>query len=358
MKTAPKWRIVFCAMIFAVAVILGSCSSITGPGYYSHIIIGEAKILALRTPITKLLADKNTPEELKQNLRHVQKMREFAVYELGLPVTESFTTYVDTGRNFACWVLTASPEFSTHPKKWCFPVVGCASYLNFFDKNRAKQAKITLEQEEYDVSFRGALAYSTAGQFTDPVMNTLFQNKDDFYARTVFHEMAHEKLQTKNDTAYDEAFAVFVGRTGQYLWVMKKYGQEAGEKLLVRNKRSEDVSSLIHKTRNVLRSLYQKNYDAEKMRAEKQKAFAEMKKHYSELKEKWGGYAGYDDWFAKTFNNADIIGEDEYYALVPFFQKLFELSGRNFPAFYEKAERIAELPKLERYLEIEKIMSQ
>ncbi|MFA6566366.1 MAG: aminopeptidase, partial [Candidatus Paceibacterota bacterium] len=67
-------------------------------------------------------------------------------------------------------------------------------------------------------------------------------------------------------------------------------------------------------------------------------------------------YPGFDNWMTKNFNNADIVGTDEYTNLVPFFKKLFELSGKDFGIFYEKAEAIAELPKMERYLAIEKIL--
>jgi len=284
-------------------------------------------------------------------------MREFAIYELGLPPTDSFTTYVDLGREFAAWVLTATLEFSVKARGWCFPLMGCSSYLSFFDEGKAARAQKILEAENYDVSYRGAAAYSTAGRFDDPVMNTLFQYKDASHARTVFHEMAHEKLRIKNDTAYNEAFAVFVGKTGHNLWVMKKYGPDAAEKLTLRDKRAEDVADLLHETKIALRTLYQNNYDAGKKREEKQKIFAEMKKRYASLKESWGGYTGYDDWFSKNFNNADIAEQDEYHRLVPFFQELFDLSGRNFPAFYAKAEAIAKLPKLKRYMEIEKIMT-
>lgn len=358
MNTITKWRFSHNVLLLVLLILLGSCTSITGPGYYSHLIVGQTSILLHRTPITKLLADKHTPTELKEKLREVQKMREFAIYELGLPPTDSFTTYVDTKREFASWVLTATLEFSVHPRIWCFPVGGCASYLNFFEEERARLTQRTLETEKYDVSYRGAAAYSTAGRFSDPVMNTLFQYKDDSHARTIFHEMAHEKLRVKNDTAYNEAFATFVGKTGHHLWVAKKYGQKATEKLAIRDKRSEEVIELLHTTRVALRSLYQKNYTDEIMRVEKQKIFDDMKLRYLKLKEKWNGYAGYDEWFMKNFNNADIVGEYEYYNLVPFFQKLFALSGKNFPAFYERAERIAKLPKMERYLEIEKILSE
>lgn len=358
MNHFKKWNLVSFGALFAILVLLGFCSSVTGPGYYSHLMIGQAVTLSHRTPITKLLADSGTPESLKEKLRGVREMREFAIYKLGLPPTKSFTTYVDTGKEFASWVLTATPEFSLRPKLWCFPIGGCASYLNFFDKERAKNAQIILMREEYDVSYRGAAAYSTGGRWDDPVMNTLFQYKDDSHARTIFHEMAHEKLRVKNDTAYNEAFAVFVGKIGHHLWVLKKHGPEALTKLVIRDERAADFSTLLQNTKSELRSLYQKNYGTEKMRVEKQKVFNAMTWRYSELKEKWGGYSGYDDWFEKNRNNADIAGEDEYNNLVPFFQKLFELSGKNFPTFYAKAEAIANLPKMERHMEIEKILSQ
>jgi predicted aminopeptidase len=358
MNRFKKCRIISFGALFAILILLGSCATITSPGYYSHLIIGQAATLMNRTPITKLLADKNTPIDLKEKLRGVQEMREFAIYELRLPPTKSFTTYVNTGRKFASWVLTATPEFSLLPKIWCFPIGGCASYLNFYNEEKARNAEILLTQEEYDVSYRGAAAYSTAGWWNDPAMNTLFQYKDDSHVRTIFHEMAHEKLRVKNDTAYNEAFAVFVGKTGHHLWALKKHGSEALAKLIVRDERSADFTALLQKTKEELRSLYKKNYDIEKVRAEKQKVFDTMTLRYSKLKEEWGGYAGYDDWFAKKLNNADIVGEDEYKNLVPFFQKLFDLSEKNFPAFYEKAEAIAKLPKTERYAEIEKILSQ
>jgi predicted aminopeptidase len=357
MNTITKWRLKYNALVLAFFVLLGSCTSITGPGYYSHLILGQTSILIHRTSIQKLLADKHTSPDLKEKLRGVQEMREFAIYELGLSPTDSFTTYVDVKREFASWVLTSTPEFSVLPKQWCFPFVGCASYLNFFDEERAKQAEKILTSETYDVSYRGASAFSTVGRFDDPVLNTLFQYKDDSHARTVFHEMAHEKMRIKSDTSYNEAFAMFVGKTGHYLWVAKKYGLGAVEKLTIRDKRASDVIELVNTTHNALRSLYQKNYDVERMRTEKQKIFDEMKQHYLKMKNEWGGYEGFDDWFMKNFNNADIVSENEYHKLIPFFQKLFELSGKNFPAFYEKAERIAKLPKFERYLEIEKILS-
>jgi predicted aminopeptidase len=321
-------------------------------------ITGEISILANRAPITELLADEATPEPLKQYLREVQEMREFAVYELGLPATKSYTTYVDIGRRFAQWVLTATPEFSVSPKTWCFPFVGCSSYLVFFDEEMAKQSEKDLRDRGYDASFRGATAYSTGGWFSDPLLNTILELPDYARAGVIFHEMAHEKLHVKKDTAFTEAFAVFVGETGQQKWIIRHYGNEAAEKFLVRTKRNDDFSQLMKNTRMELKTLYRKNIAPEKMRVLKQETFAEMQVKYAALKKTWDGYPGFDNWMTKKFNNADIVGTDEYTNLVPFFKKLFKLSEENLGVFYEKAEAIANLPKMERYLEIEKILSE
>ena len=358
MNILKKWRIASCAILFLLSLLLSSCASVTGPGYYSHVLLGEAKILVERTPISKLLADKNTSAKLRQNLLRVQEMREFAVNELALPVSDNFTSYVDTGREYVQWTLTATPEFSVNPTHWCFPIVGCSSYLVFYDEETAMQTKTKLAQDGFDVSVRGATAYSTAGWFADPIMNTFFLRSLSDSANLIFHESAHGKLRTKDDTMFSEAFATFVGQTGEYLWFNKHYEKKDVQKFLIRKKRNDEFSALLASTHHDLETLYQKKYATEKMRLLKQATFAEMKTKYEKLKESWDGYSGYDVWMAIPRNNADIAGENEYERLIPFFQKLFDLSGKNFPAFYERAEAIAELPKLERYLEIEKILAQ
>jgi predicted aminopeptidase len=358
MNAAQKWFFTKLAILLTVLFFLFSCSSITGPGYYSHMIYGEMSILANRTPISVLLADKNTPPLLKENLLKIKEMREFAIYEVGLAASGSFTTYADVGRKYATWALTATPEFSVTPRMWCFPIAGCSSYLGFFDETRAERTKKELRQMMYDVSLRGVTAFSTIGWFADPVMNTHFDYTDAGLAGLIIHEKAHEILYVKNDTSFNEAFASFVGQTGQKLWIAKHYGEGGVQKFLKQEKRAGEFGSLIIGVRKELRILYKKNLTPDQMRLAKNETFAKMRDGYSRLKKSWDGYSGYDAWFAKNLNNADVVGTDEYANLVPFFQKLFDLSGQNFTVFYAKAKAIANLPKMERYLEIEKILSE
>ena len=62
---------------------------------------------------------------------------------------------------------------------------------------------------------------------------------------------------------------------------------------------------------------------------------------------KWGGYAGYDAWFARA-NNASFGVLASYTALVPAFERLFEHEGRDFPRFFAEVRRLAALPMPER----------
>lgn len=341
--------------LFFIVPFLASCATLTDPEYYVHLASGEMRILTHRVPIQKILADERVGADLKENLRKTVEMREFAIRELGLPATESYTMYMDTGREFAQWALTATPKFSVKPKMWCFPVVGCSSYLPFFDKNLAKSYEKKLSREGYDVSVRGVISYSTGAYFADPVMNTLFELPEYERAGIIFHEMAHEKLLAKNDTAFNEAFAVFVEQTGQYLWIKKHFGTAETEQFLRQKQISAEFSLFITTVRRELERLYAKNLSPEKLRVLKQGVFIKMREDYAALKKKWGGYAGYDRWMAKPMNNARIVGEDEYGNLVPAFEKLFDLSGKDFRRFYEKAAALAALSPVRRKREMQNL---
>jgi len=63
--------------------------------------------------------------------------------------------------------------------------------------------------------------------------------------------------------------------------------------------------------------------------------------------ERWGGFSGYDGWFARA-NNASFGVLAAYNELVPAFERLFEREGRDFTRFYAEVKRLAALPYAER----------
>src|SRR5581483_3479175 len=120
----------------------------------------------------------------------------------------------DLHRQYAVWNVFAAPEFSLQGHEWCYPLVGCLQYRGFYDEARAKDAAEKLKGEGLDVYVGGVAAFSTLGWFDDPVLNTMLAWSDDQLIDTVFHELAHQRLFVKGDTAFNESFASFVGDEG------------------------------------------------------------------------------------------------------------------------------------------------
>jgi predicted aminopeptidase len=84
------------------------------------------------------------------------------------------------------------------------------------------------------------------------------------------------------------------------------------------------------------------------MRQGKARHFADMEEDYRRLKASWGGFAGYDRWFADKPNNATLASVALYTQLVPAFTALLEREGGDLPRFYAVVKELAKLPKDER----------
>ena len=76
-----------------------------------------------------------------------------------------------------------------------------------------------MRKDNFDVSVRPVSAYSTLDwlnkpwlpdYFSDPVLSPFLLRHDADLISTLFHEMAHKIVYVKNDTTFNESFAVFV----------------------------------------------------------------------------------------------------------------------------------------------------
>jgi predicted aminopeptidase len=73
-----------------------------------------------------------------------------------------------------------------------------------------------------------------------------------------------------------------------------------------------------------------------------------MRADYDAMKrDKWGGYTGYDHWFAKA-NNATMGTQGAYDDEVGAFERLFAAQGSDFDRFYAEVRRMAALARPER----------
>ena len=62
-------------------------------------------------------------------------------------------------------------------------------------------------------------AYSTLGHFADPVLNTMMRYGELDLVATIFHELAHQLIYVKGDSAFNESFAVAVEQEGLRRWL-------------------------------------------------------------------------------------------------------------------------------------------
>jgi len=339
------------AALAAGALCLTSgCSAV---GYYAQAIDGHLSILRAARPVPELLADAGADATLKERLALSQRMRDFAVSELKLPDNASYRRYADLHRGAAVWNVVAAPELSLQLKTWCYPIMGCAGYRGYFDRDAAEAYASTLREQHYEVSVYGVPAYSTLGRLpgdwmADPLLNTFIRWPEGELARLIFHELSHQVAYAADDTEFNESFATAVERIGGARWLTTHASPEAREEYAVFDARRQDFRAFTLGWRERLDALYRSGASDEAKRARKAELMAQMRSEYETMKrERWSGFSGYDAWFARA-NNASFGVLAAYNALEPGFERLFERSGRDFQRFYAEVKRLAALPKTER----------
>ena len=243
------------------------------------------------------------------------------------------------------WNVFAAPELSLELKQWCYPVVGCAAYRGYFDREAAEAAAAALRAEGYEVNVAGVPAYSTLGWFSDPLLNTFIGGTEGQLAGLVFHELAHQVVFVGGDTTFNESFATAVEREGVRRW-LATHGDDASRKAYTQfTQRRHEFLNLLLQYRGLLFENYQSQRTDELKRARKQQLFASLKDDYARLKASWDGFAGYDRFFAQDLTNAHLASIGAYNDLVPAFDALLAQAGGEFPRFYEEVKRLAALPE-------------
>jgi predicted aminopeptidase len=328
-----------------LALLLSGCANV---GYYWQSVSGQFGIWRRERPIEEVINDAATPEALKRKLAYVTQVREFASRELSLPDNRSYRSYADLERPFAVWNVFAAPEFSTQPLQWCFLFTGCVSYRGYFAREEAERFAADLVEQGHDVYIGGVPAYSTLGWFADPVLSTFIRFPDPELARLVFHELAHQVVYVKGDTVFNESFAVAVEQEGLRRWIAHT-GDTGGRESYERNQRVRaEFVRLVQKHRARLEALYRSRLAPEAMRARKREILDELNSEYRAAKAGWGGYAGYDAWFARGPNNAQLASVALYTQRVPAFEALFQREGSDWERFYGAVKELAALPREQR----------
>jgi len=337
------------ALGFALAALLltGCAGPTTGVGYYWQSATGHISLMRASRPVDDWLQDAQTPAALKARLATAQRIRTFAVTDLALPDNASYHRYADLGRRAAVYNVVAAPALSLKLNTWCFPVVGCVGYRGYFDEANARAFAASLPPE-LEVAVYPVPAYSTLGWTNwlggDPLLSTFIGYPEGELARLIFHELAHQVLYVKDDTAFNESFATAVERLGGERWLKEQAGEAALAEYAVFDARRQQFRALTHSARSALQAIYADDaaLDADKLRY-KAEVMALFHANYAALKHSWGGFRGYDAWVAQV-NNASFGAQAAYADWVPGFTALFQREGGDFARFYDAVRALAEQP--------------
>ena len=352
-----RWWLMASLSLVGVVLLAGASVCLTSGcstlGYYAQSVGGHLALVRAAKPVPDWLADDQASAALKERLRLSQRIRDYSVSELKEPDNASYRRYADLHRASVIWNVVAAPELSLRLQTWCFPVVGCVGYRGYYDEAEAKAFAETLRAQGLEVSVYGVPAYSTLGKlpfdaFADPLLNTFIGYQEGDLARLMFHELAHQIAFAKGDTVFNESFATAVERIGGERWLTQHASALAREELAQSDARRQDFRALSTRCRDRLKALYEGTASDADKRAGKAALMAQLRADYELLKrDRWGGFSGYDGWFARA-NNASFGVLAAYNELVPNFERLFEREGRDFDRFYAEVKRLAALPQDER----------
>ena len=351
--TPPALRVAARVLLATLAaLLLGACADTR---YYWQSVSGHLQLMQAARPVRDWLDDQQTPAALKERLALSQRIRSFAVTDLGLPDNPSYRSYADLKRRAVVWNVVAAPEFSLTLQEFCFPVLGCVTYRGYFDEAQARALADTLRAQGLEVSVYGVPAYSTLGWMNwaggDPLLNTFMHYPDGELARLIFHELAHQVAYARDDTMFNESFATAVEQIGAARWLGSQASEDARVAYAAFDQRRKAFRAMALETRDQLRGIYQDGATGapadEARRRAKQAALEGFRARYAQLRASWGGYAGYDQWVANA-NNASFGAQAAYNELVPAFEALFAQHRGNWPAFYDAVKQLAQLPPGER----------
>jgi predicted aminopeptidase len=316
----------FCAV--ATALLLSGCETLA---YYLQAFGGQMALMARARPAAELIADPATPQALRERLTLARSIRDYAVSGLKLPENGSYRNYAELGRPYAVWNVVAAPEFSLEPLRSCFPIAGCVAYRGFFGQADAERHAAALRAGGNDVYVYGVPAYSTLGRFDDPLLSTFIRYPDVQLARLIFHELAHQVAYAKDDSTFNESFAVVVEREGLRRWLGARGRGAELQNFLATQDRNREIAGDIEQARARLKLLYRQRIAPEAMRGRKQ----------AELQDLGTKLVAHERFKDQVPNNALLASFATYTELVSTFEHLLQEEGGDLERFYARVKAYA-----------------
>ncbi len=192
--------------------------------------VEQWKLFNQARPVEEVLASPMTTSKEKHALLLVKEAKKFAVENLGLAATKSYSQYVKLDRDTLLWAVAGSDPVYLKEKTWWFPFAGTVPYKGFFKLEKANEEAANLAKEGLDVWVREVPAFSSLGWLPDPIYSSMLDGPDYNIVNTVVHESVHATVWIPGSVDFNERLASFVGRQGSVLWLNQKFGKESKER--------------------------------------------------------------------------------------------------------------------------------
>ncbi|NLJ46055.1 MAG: aminopeptidase [Treponema sp.] len=305
------------------------------------------KYLSLRTRavgIEKILSDPEAPEKLKDLARRAERIRAFAVGELGLRDTRNYRSLVRLDSDHLATVVSACDPVSFDRYLWNYPVVGPLPYKGFFNPRDAEREAARLRAKGLDTLVRPVDAFSTLGWFADPLFSNFARYDDGELADLIIHELSHATVFVKGRDQFNEEFATFVGRRGARLYIARTYGPDSPELSALDEARAdaEAFADYLRETAGLLEALYSSERSREEKLEEKSRILSARAEEFRKTAARRFREESYRTFPMDRINNAylDLYrlyeGEPELYS-----EYLEGVCGGDLVRFIREAERIA-----------------
>ena len=186
--------------------------------------LGQWEILRNAVPVEEVLADTAVPDSVKQKLRLVQEVRQYAIDSLGINDSKNYTTLYDQKGKDILWIVTGSKPFALEPKEWHFPFLGSVPYKGFFVYEKVLKEEAQLLEEGWDTNIRAPGGWSTLGWFKDPILSNMLADSEGDLANTIIHELTHNTIFVRDSVELNENLASFIGDQGALRFLKYKFG--------------------------------------------------------------------------------------------------------------------------------------
>jgi predicted aminopeptidase len=287
-------------------------------------------------PLEKIGEDEAKGEFVAQ----VNRIRDFAMRELGLKQSKNYTRYVDIDRDYLAAIVSACSPVSFERHTWWFPVVGSVPYKGFFNAEDAGKEAAKLRDKNLDVWVRPVDAFSTLGFFRDPLYSYMADYPVHRLADLLIHELVHATIYIKSDSAFNESLAEFIGKEGARLYIEKYYGADSDEYRAI-DAGNADNKAFVAFVQSIIRDLgavYTNGaYSDEEKRTQKAAVIAAAQEDFAARYDLLFASENYRGFSQMRINNAYLDLYRLYNEGDSYFEDIYNDMGRDLPAFIAAA---------------------